>query len=77
MIIGKISFACDCNYQGAFLKVAPNTKLVALVKVTKYLLYEDIYDKKTPMSMEAEIIETYKGSETRKTVIIWGDNGNL
>ena len=77
LTIGQIILACDCDSQGAFLKVAPNTKLVALVKVTKYLTFKEIYDVKTPMSMEVEIIEIYKGKETRKNAIVWGDVGNL
>ncbi len=77
LTIGKTILACDCDSQGAFLKVAPNTKLVALVKVKKYLTFKDIYEVKTPMSMEVDIIEIYKGEETRKTVIVWGDFGNL
>ena len=77
LTIGQTNFACDCDSRGTFLKVAPNTKLVALVKVTKYLTFKDIYEVKTPMSMEVEIIEVYKGEETRKTVIVWGDIGNL
>lgn len=27
--------------------------------------------------MEVEIIKTFKGSETRKSIVVWGDNGNL
>jgi hypothetical protein len=77
LTIGQTILACDCDSQGAFLKVAQGTKLVALVKVTKYLTFEDIYEVKTPMSMEVEIIEIYKGEETRKSVIVWGDIGNL
>lgn len=77
LTIGQASFACDCGSQGEFLKVPPKTKLVALVKVTKYLTFKDIYEKKTPMSMEVEIIKIYKGKETRKTVVVWGDNGIL
>ena len=77
LTIGQTIFACDCDSQGEFLKVAPKTKLVALVKVTKYLTFKDIYEEKTPMSMEVEIIEVYKGTETKKTVIVWGDIGNL
>jgi hypothetical protein len=68
---------CECDYQGAFLKVAPATNFVALIKVTKYLTFKDIYGEKTPMSMDVEIIETYKGSDDRKTVTVWGDPGNL
>jgi hypothetical protein len=70
-------FACDCDYQGPFLKMAQRTPFVALVKVKKYLTFEDIYNVKTPMSMEVEIIDVYKGKETRKTVKVWGDIGNL
>jgi hypothetical protein len=73
----KVAFACDCNFQGEFLKVAVKTEFVALVKVTKYLTYKDIYGKQTPRSMEVEIREVYKGTETRKTITVWGDNGTL
>ncbi len=68
---------CSCVYQGAFLTVAPSTKLIALVKVVKYLTFKDIYGDKTPMSMDVEIIDTYKGLEDRKKVTVWGDPGNL
>lgn len=77
LTIGRTISACDCNPQGNFLRVASNTKLVALVRVTKYLTFKDIYDVQTPMSMEVEIIEIYKGEESRKTVTVWGDIGNL
>lgn len=73
----KSTSACDCNYGGPFLTMAPNTNLVALVKVTKFLTFKNIYDSKTPMSMEVEIIEIYRGIETRKKLIVWGDPGNL
>ena len=73
--ITQMTLACDCDSQGEFLIVAPKSKLVALIKVTKYLTFANIYDKKIPMSMEVEIIEIFKGIETRKTVIVWGDDG--
>jgi hypothetical protein len=73
----QITFACECDSQGEFLTVAPKAPLVALVKVKKYLTFREIYDAKTPMSMEVEIIEVYKGTETRKTITVWGDNGIL
>ena len=75
--VSQEAFACDCESQGEFLTVAPKSKLVALVKVTKYLTFKDIYDKPMPMSMQVEIIEIYKGKESRKTIIVWGDDGNL
>jgi hypothetical protein len=70
-------FACDCSYQGDFLTVAPSTNLVALVKVNRYLTFQDPDKQLFPLSMEVEIIQIYKGTETRKTVVVWGDNGML
>jgi len=58
------------------LTVASKSKLVALVKVNSYLTFKNIYDKQTPMSMQVEIVKVYLGQETRKTVTVWGDNGN-
>lgn len=77
MTMEQVTFACDCESQGEFLKVAPKTEFVALVKVTKYLTFKEIYDRQTPMSMELEIINVFKGTETRKTITVWGDNGIL
>src|SRR6187455_1998006 len=71
------TFACSCEYQGSFLKVSKETSFIALIKVSKYLTFKDIYGEKTPMSMEVELIETYKGKEERKTFKVWGDPGNL
>ena len=70
-------FACDCESEGGFLKVAPLTPFVALVKVSKYLTFKDIHGTPTPMSMEIEIIDIYKGKESRKKVIVWGDDGAM
>ncbi len=75
LTISQKTFACDCNTAGEFLKVAPTSDLVSLIKVTKYLTFKDIEGTKTPMSMEVEIIDIYKGKETKKTIVVWGDNG--
>ena len=77
LTLTSLTFACDCESQGNFLTVAPKSNLVALVKVNSYLTLKNIYDKPTPMSMEVEIVKVYYGQETRKTVTVWGDNGNL
>jgi hypothetical protein len=77
LIVTQIIHACSCNSNEDFLTVAPNTPLVSLVKVTKYLSFKNIYDKDIPMSMEVEIIRTFKGEEKRKSIIVWGDNGIL
>lgn len=73
----SLTFACDCDSQGHFLTVAPKSKLVALVKVNRYLTFKSIYDKPTPISMEIEIVKIFHGHETRKVVTVWGDNGAL
>jgi hypothetical protein len=77
LTLTSLTFACDCESQGDFLSVAPKSKLVALVKVNSYSTFKDIYDRPTPMSMEVEIVKVYHGQEIRKTVTVWGDNGNL
>ena len=50
----------------SFLKMAKRTPLVALVRVTKYLTFKDSYGSRTPMSMEVELLEVYKGNETQR-----------
>jgi hypothetical protein len=72
-LVSTEAFACDCNYQGPFLKMAEQTNFVALVKVEKYLTFREV--DKMPLSMEVEIIEIYKGKENRKRIKLWGDNG--
>ena len=71
------AYACDCESQGNFYKVSPNSDLVALVKINKYLTFKDIYDSPTPMSMEVEILEVFKGAEKRTKIKVWGDVGHL
>ena len=69
--------ACDCDSQGEFLKVAPQTGFVALVKVIKYSSYKEIDERQVSMSMEVEVVDVYKGTESRKVITVWGDNGIL
>lgn len=71
------TWACDCGFEGKFLDVAPKKELVALIKVTRYLTFKQSQNREIPLSMEVEIIDMYKGAETRKTVTVWGDNGYL
>lgn len=71
LTIGQFSFACDCNSQDEFKKAAPEAEFVALVKVTKYLTYKNIYGVETPISMELEVIETYKGKEKKNYSLGW------
>ena len=77
LTIGQFSFACDCNSQDGFKKVAPTTEFVTLVKVNKYLAHKNIYGVQTPISMEVEVIETYKGEEKRRKITIWGGDVNI
>ncbi|RED37666.1 hypothetical protein DFQ10_1262 [Winogradskyella eximia] len=81
MLISFNSFACDCECEGdcSFKGVANGMEFVALVKVIEYsdfLDYEiDGYGKKMPFSMTVEIVKKYKGTESRKRIKIWGDDG--
>ena len=83
LIFGQIIFACDCESKDKFLKVSPKKELVTLVKIISYTNFENLYEEfevpnnLTPMSMEVEIIEIFKGKEDQKTITIWGDNGIL
>lgn len=71
-------FACQCVSNPPFLTAikSENTKTIALVKIRKYLTYDDHPHGNTYVtSMEVEIEELYKGKEERKRVIIWGTQG--
>lgn len=77
------SFACSCECEGdcSFSQISKGSELVALIKVIEYsdFLENEIYDYegKMPLSMTVEIIDKYLGSEKRKRIKIWGDNGML
>jgi hypothetical protein len=83
ILISFKSFACDCECVGdcSFKSISSGSDFVALVKVIEYSDYLDYeidgYDKKMPFSMTVEVIEKYIGSESRKKIKIWGDNGML
>lgn len=70
--------SCSCAYMGPFLEMSKNVELVALIKVNRYNNFVTRPDStKMPLSIEAEIFDTYKGRSDRKTITIWGDNGML
>ncbi|WP_185967752.1 hypothetical protein [Formosa sediminum] len=83
LLISIKSFACSCECTGdcSFSNISKGSELVALIKVIEYsdFIEEQIdgYDGKMPLSMTVEIIEKYVGSEKRKKIKIWGDNGAL
>ena len=71
-------FACTCGETNPdFLTVASESKLVALVKINRYLTFKEIQNHQVAISMEAEIVMIFHGQETRKTITVWGDNGYL
>lgn len=63
----KSALACSCMWAGPFSKVALGKELIVLGEVLSH--YKN--------SMEVQIIEVVKGTEERKTIRIWGDNGAL
>jgi len=80
--ISTSSYACSCECRGdcTFSKISKANNFVALVKVIEYSDYLDWETEdgiKMPYSITVEIIKKYKGSENRKRIKIWGDNGVL
>ena len=77
------SFACSCRCSGdcSFSIISDQQNFVALVKVIEYSEFLDGeyygYDGKMPYSMTVEVVKKYKGTESRKRIKIWGDNGAL
>ena len=78
-----LGFACTCECTGdcSFQTNLYGDKLVALVKVLAFEDYLDGeipgYGENMPYSMIVEVVKKYKGSEDRKRIKIWGDNGAL
>ena len=71
------SMKCSCTWGGSFLDVSQDAPLVALVRVKRHTSFKRIYDNRKPMSMEVEVMEVLQGREDRRSIIIWGDNGDL
>jgi hypothetical protein len=74
-------YSCSCynSWNDSFKLTSRTSEFVALIKVLSFDHYldDDYYQEKIPYSMTVEIIEKYKGEESRKLVRIWGDNGIL
>lgn len=78
--INSYACTCNCKWDCTFSKISIKNDFVALVKVIEYSDYLDIenrYGEKRPYSITVEIIKKYKGTEHRKRIKIWGDNGFL
>lgn len=72
-------FACQCARNPPFLTAIKNesTKVIAKVKIRRYLTYFDHPHGNTYVtSMEVEIEELYQGKEERKKITIWGTEGS-
>ena len=79
--IQTFACSCECNWGCSFSSISDGKEFVALIKVIEYSDYleDEIYghDGKMPYSMTVEIVKKYKGSEIKKRIKIWGDNGML
>ncbi len=65
------TFACDCDWAGDFLTAGLKQDLVVKVKILGYFKHDSDINEK----MTVQIIEKFRGKETRKTITVWGDNG--
>ncbi|HZY30211.1 MAG TPA: hypothetical protein VFF86_01080 [Candidatus Methylomirabilis sp.] len=63
----NLAFACSCVWAGPFSKVALGKELIVLGEVLSH--YKN--------SMEFQILDVVQGTEERRTIRIWGDNGAL
>lgn len=75
--IQSFACSCECNWDCRFGAVSDNQEFVALIKVIEYSDYFEYRNEKSPYSMIVEITIKYKGSESKKRIKIWGDNGIL
>lgn len=74
-----IACSCECDGDCSFSAISENAEFLALVKVVSfddYLDHEILgHEGKMPYSMTVEVIQKYKGEESRKRIKIWGDDG--
>jgi len=68
--------SCGCGPHKSFVDGSFNTKLVALVKIERYLTFSS-FGYPHPLSMEVQILQTIKGEDKRKTIRVFGDDGDL
>ena len=68
--------ACTCDHEGEFLKVSSTSKLVVLVKVRGFPLWDNLFSH-VKVAMELDVIKVYRGKELRRKITVWGDNGSL
>jgi hypothetical protein len=62
-----VAFACDCIDSGPFLIAARDAPVIIRGRVSYHLQH----------GLALEVHEVYRGSESRSTIRIWGDNGRL
>ncbi len=67
--------ACDCYYFGGFAYSNQLSDLVVYGRVIEYDCIGTYSAPNNPYSMKFEIIEKFRGIESRDTIVIWGDYG--
>lgn len=79
--IWTLGLTCTCKPEGNFLKVSKNVDLVAVVEVKGYgdFVQEDIGGSniETPETIIFNVVKVIKGSEDRKELKVFGDDGQL
>ncbi len=77
--LSTLACECECLDDCSFSVVSKSSDFVALVRVISYddYLEDQImgHEGYMPYSMTVEIIKKYKGSESRQSIKIWGDDG--
>ena len=79
--INSYACSCDCIGDCSFSSNISENNFIALVKIISFddVIKDEIpgYEGQMPLSMTVEIIQKFQGSEKRKQIKIWGDNGAL
>jgi hypothetical protein len=69
--VSSSGYSCDCDWFGDFFKASRRMDFVVKGEVVKKIQNQTGFSEK----MEVEIIEIFKGIESKKTIVIWGDYG--
>ena len=70
-LVSQAGFACDCDWIGDFFEASKKMDLVIKVQVISKIADEEGFNEK----MTVEIIDRFRGEETKNIITVWGDGG--
>jgi hypothetical protein len=80
-LLWTTGLTCTCDFEGNFLKMSKHVDLIAVVEMTDYSDFvsvdEEMPTVKKPETITFNVLKIIKGSETRKEIRVYGDDGKL